>query len=82
VVGPAYAAQLPDYHRLDLRATRRWDFRRSTLTAYLDIFNAYDRTNLVGYAYTPVITGTTVTTTREVRDLLPFSAQPRRHLGF
>jgi hypothetical protein len=72
VVGPAYAARLPAYHRLDLRATRRWEFRRSTLTAYIDIFNAYDRTNLLGYAYSPVVTGTTVTAEREIRDLLPF----------
>ena len=72
VVGPAYGAQLPGYHRLDLRATRRWEFRRSTLTAYIDIFNAYDRTNLLGYAYSPVVTGNSVTTSREVRDLLPF----------
>jgi hypothetical protein len=72
VVGPAYAARLPDYHRLDLRATRRWDFRRTTLTAFVDIFNAYDRTNLLGYAYSPIVSGNTVTTQREVRDLLPF----------
>ena len=72
VVGPAYAAQLPAYHRLDLRVTRRWELRQSTLTVFADIFNAYDRTNLLGYAYSPVISGTTVTTTREARDLLPF----------
>ena len=71
VVGPAYAAQLPDYHRLDLRATRRWEFRRSQLTASVDLFNAYNRTNLIGYAYSPVVSGTTVKTSREARDLLP-----------
>ena len=71
VVGPAYAAQLPDYHRLDLRATRRWEFRRSQLTAAVDLFNAYNRTNLIGYAYSPVVSGTTVKTSREARDLLP-----------
>ena len=67
----AYAAQLPDYHRLDLRATRRWEFRRSQLTAAVDLFNAYNRTNLIGYAYSPVVSGTTVKTSREARDLLP-----------
>lgn len=71
IVGPAYAAQLPAYHRLDLRAMRRWEFRRSQLTTYVDLFNAYDRTNLIGYAYSPVVSGTTVTTSREARDLLP-----------
>ncbi|MEI6052806.1 MAG: TonB-dependent receptor, partial [Opitutaceae bacterium] len=71
VVGPAYAAQLPDYHRLDLRATRRWEFGRSNLTAFIDLFNAYNRTNLVGYSYSPVVSGNTVNTTREARDLLP-----------
>ncbi len=71
VVGPAYTDQLPDYHRLDLRATRRWELGRSQLIAFVDLFNAYNRTNLIGYAYSPVVSGTTVKTTREARDLLP-----------
>ncbi len=39
----------PAYHRLDLRATRTFRLRHSMLRAYVDVFNAYDRRNTVGY---------------------------------
>jgi hypothetical protein len=41
--------RLPAYHRLDVRVTRSFDLRRSRLEVYLDVFNAYNRTNLRGY---------------------------------
>jgi len=49
--GPYNARRLPAYHRLDLRLTRGFDFRRSRLELYLDVFNAYNRTNLRGYEW-------------------------------
>ena len=39
----------PAYHRLDLRATRTFRLKRSTLRAFVDIFNAYNQRNVDGY---------------------------------
>jgi outer membrane receptor protein involved in Fe transport len=44
--GPLNAARLPDYHRLDLRVTRAFQFRGGALDVYADLFNVYDRRNL------------------------------------
>jgi hypothetical protein len=49
VYGPVGALRSPSYHRLDLRATRTYQLKRGTLRAYVDIFNAYNRKNEVGF---------------------------------
>jgi hypothetical protein len=49
--GPLNSHQLPAYHRLDLRATRRFDLSRGTLDIYVDLFNAYNQANLRSYDY-------------------------------
>ncbi|MCX7878488.1 MAG: TonB-dependent receptor [Ignavibacteria bacterium] len=41
----------PVYHRLDLRAERRWFFRNWVLTAYIDIQNIYNRKNIFEYRW-------------------------------
>ena len=45
VLGPYYAENISDYHRLDLRASRTWQLRRSTTALFLDVQNVYDRRN-------------------------------------
>jgi hypothetical protein len=47
--GPLNAERLPAYHRLDLRATRNFSVGRGVLQVYLDIFNAYNRTNISSF---------------------------------
>ncbi|MEN9636772.1 MAG: hypothetical protein RL077_5176 [Verrucomicrobiota bacterium] len=69
--GPAYGLRLPAYHRLDLRVTRRFKLPRGELRAYLDIFNAYDRTNSLGYEHRVTVVGTQVTDVKKVREQLP-----------
>ncbi len=50
VLGPVNAENLPDYHRLDLRFSRRVQLkRRGTLELFLDVQNAYNRLNVSGY---------------------------------
>lgn len=49
--GPLNDARLPAYHRMDLRLTRAFQLQRSRLEVFLDIFNAYDRTNLRGWQW-------------------------------
>jgi hypothetical protein len=43
--GALNGARMPPYHRLDVRVTQRFDLRRGTLFVFLDVFNAYDRSN-------------------------------------
>ena len=69
--GPIYRLRLPDYHRLDLRATRRVALQRGELRLFLDVFNAYDRENLVGFDHNVTVTGTQVTDVKTARKQLP-----------
>lgn len=70
--GPAYGLRLPDYHRLDLRATRRFALKKGELRAYVDLFNVYDRLNYLGYDHKVTVSGTQVTDVKEPREQLPF----------
>ncbi len=47
--GPLNGIRLPAYHRLDLRATRNFSVGNGVLQVYVDIFNAYNRTNISSY---------------------------------
>lgn len=49
VFGSLNSDRLPAYHRLDLRASRTWELRRSRLTFFVDVQNLYDRRNLAGF---------------------------------
>ena len=70
--GPAFGLRLPAYHRLDLRATRRIPLRNGELRVQLDVFNAYDRLNFLGYDRKVSVAGNAVTVRREAREQLPF----------
>ncbi|MBL9186646.1 MAG: hypothetical protein JNK23_04145 [Opitutaceae bacterium] len=69
--GPIYGLRLPDYHRLDLRATRRIKIDRGDLRVFLDVFNAYDRKNFLGYDHRVTMSGTQVTDMKKAREQLP-----------
>lgn len=49
VFGPLHGLRVPDYHRLDLRASRTWPLPSGHLTFYVDVQNLYDRENLAGF---------------------------------
>ncbi|MCH7664757.1 MAG: TonB-dependent receptor [Acidobacteria bacterium] len=51
VLGEPFGARLSNYHRLDLRASRRWHRGSGLLTFFVDIQNLYDRKNLAGFDY-------------------------------
>lgn len=51
VYGAINSERLPAYHRLDLRADRRFEFARWKLKAYGELINAYNRDNVGGYIY-------------------------------
>lgn len=43
----------PAYHRLDLHAERRLDFRRASVVGFVDVQNVYNRKNTFQYAWNP-----------------------------
>jgi outer membrane receptor protein involved in Fe transport len=49
VFGPLRSRRLPDYHRLDLRASRTWTRGSGRITFFIDIQNLYDRANPAGF---------------------------------
>lgn len=50
VIGPIYAENLGDYHRLDLRASRSFHLDRGgELELFIDVQNLYDRENPAGF---------------------------------
>ena len=49
VLGPLYGERLPDYPRLDFRASRSWHLRSLVVEVAIDVQNAYDRANVGGY---------------------------------
>ncbi len=51
VLGAPYSDRLPDYHRLDLRASRRWTLGSGLLVLFLDVQNVYDRENVAGFDF-------------------------------
>ena len=63
------AARYPTYHSLNLRAARRFVLRGSALTTYLEVWNAYGRTNVAGYCWNEV---ENAPDTRTQWGLLPF----------
>jgi hypothetical protein len=44
----------PSYHRLDLRADRRFYFNNWNLIIYVDLQNVYNRSNVYGYVWSTV----------------------------
>ena len=51
--GSMNGARLPAYHRMDVRASRRFLLGHGELLAYLDFFNVYNRSNVQAVVYYP-----------------------------
>jgi outer membrane receptor for ferrienterochelin and colicin len=51
VLGEPFSDRFPSYHRLDLRASRRWRLRSGGLELHVDIQNVYDQGNVAGFDY-------------------------------
>ncbi len=70
--GPLNGQRVPPYHRLDLRVTRDFAMKKSTLRAFFDVFNAYRRKNVRGYDYFGRTVDGEVVVVRETKNMLPF----------
>lgn len=51
VPGRQYSRRLPPFHQLDVRVDKTWDFTSFRLGVYLDLINAYNRTNPDAISY-------------------------------
>jgi TonB dependent receptor len=51
LLGKLNSARLPDYHRLDVRASRRWRIGAASLDLFFDVQNVYDRKNVGGFDF-------------------------------
>jgi hypothetical protein len=49
VLGPLNSDRVADYHRLDLRVSRRWQTEWGSATLFVDVQNVYDRENIAGF---------------------------------
>jgi outer membrane receptor protein involved in Fe transport len=49
MLGRLNSKRLPDYHRLDLRLSRKWQIERGKLTFFVDVQNLYNRRNVAGF---------------------------------
>ncbi|MDY7091853.1 MAG: TonB-dependent receptor [Acidobacteriota bacterium] len=49
VIGELRSVRLDDYHRLDVRASRRFALRRGVLELFIDVQNLYNRRNDAGF---------------------------------
>ena len=49
VAGRSNSDHLPEYHRLDVRVSRRWPIKAGSLTVFADVQNLYNRGNVAGY---------------------------------
>lgn len=49
VIGELRSVRLDDYHRLDVRASRRFDNGRRVLELFIDVQNLYDQANDAGF---------------------------------
>jgi outer membrane receptor protein involved in Fe transport len=51
VIGEENSDRYPDYSRLDVRVTRRFQHKAHQLDTYLELLNAYNRKNVVHYMW-------------------------------
>ena len=51
VLGRLNSERLSSYHRLDLRASRRWRLRSVSIDFFVDVQNVYDRKNAAGFDF-------------------------------
>jgi len=71
VDGGYNSARNPAYHKLDVRIDKKFQFETWTLTAYLDLWNIYNRQNILSYSYKVDSNGVITTTPRYDFGVLP-----------
>jgi len=71
VDGAVNSARYPEYHKLDIRVDKKFFFDSWNLTVYLDLWNLYNRENILAYSYTVDQNGIVSTAVRPDFGILP-----------
>lgn len=64
VDGAMNSARYPEYHKIDIRVDKQWILGGWALTAYLDLWNIYNRDNIISYSFKADAAGTVTRTAR------------------
>ncbi|MEW5799214.1 MAG: TonB-dependent receptor [Bacteroidota bacterium] len=64
VDGTVNSARYPDYHKLDIRVDKQFILAGWSLTAYIDLWNVYNRDNIISYSFKADASGNIVKTPR------------------
>lgn len=78
VDGEKNSARYPDYHKLDLRIDKQFVFNNWSFSVYLDLWNVYNRDNVISYSFKAEPNGTITTTPRYdfgITPILGFTAK-------
>jgi hypothetical protein len=49
--GDKNSARYPDYHKLDIRIDKQFVFDSWSFSIYLDLWNVYNRDNIISYSF-------------------------------
>lgn len=69
--GENNSARYPDYHKLDLRIDKQFVFDNWSFSVYLDLWNVYNRDNVVSYSFKTTKDGTITTEPRYDFGIMP-----------
>ncbi len=69
--GENNSAHYPDYHKLDLRIDKQFVFDNWSFSVYLDLWNVYNRDNVVSYSFKTTKDGTITTEPRYDFGIMP-----------
>ncbi len=71
VDGPVNSARYPDYHKIDIRVDKQFILAGWALTAYLDLWNVYNRDNIMSYSYKADVNGAVIMTPKYDFGIMP-----------
>jgi len=78
VDGEINSARYPDYHKLDLRIDKQFIFDSWSFSVYLDLWNVFNRDNIISYSFRAEPNGTITTNPRYdfgITPILGFTAK-------
>jgi hypothetical protein len=73
VDGPVNSARYPDYHKLDIRVDKQFILNGWALTVYLDLWNVYNKDNVMSYSYKADANGSIIATSKPDFDITPIA---------
>ncbi|MDW7679261.1 MAG: TonB-dependent receptor [bacterium] len=78
IEGEKKSARYPDYHKLDLRLDKQFIFESWSFSVYLDLWNVFNRDNVISYSFKAEQNGVITTTPRYdfgITPILGFTAR-------